>query len=279
MGVLLDADSAAPALVHAGDRLHRVSAALLLADGSYAFLDSGPIDAAGALMRIEVVGDAAAELLHAHAPRRILLTVTNVIARLFAIAPGAREVTYDGGIKMAFAALGVGDAHLPLRRRAGLCTVIRVLATKDQHACARQRNCNHHMRGVHDVPNCRRHAGRRKQEHSGLEGNQASRDLGRNCLYMGVLASRCGATATASTRGDHSQGGNRAGRPAAAAEGAGATVRATPTLSGGPATRDEPKDHGDHRQDEQYVNESARDMKRRETKHPQDEKHDCDYPK
>jgi hypothetical protein len=49
--------------------------------------------------------------------------------------------------------------------------------------------------------------------------------------------------------------------------------------SGGPATRDEPKDYRDHRQDEQYVNESARDMERRETKHPQHEEHDCDYPK
>src|SRR5580698_3160231 len=88
---LLHAHCAAAALIHTGDRLDGVRAALFIADSSQALLDRGPIDAARALIRVDVVGDTAAHLVEADLPRGVLLPVAHVVASCLAIASRIRE--------------------------------------------------------------------------------------------------------------------------------------------------------------------------------------------
>lgn len=138
---LLHAHRTAAALVHARDRLDWVRAALFVADSREALLDRGPVDAAGALIGIDVIGDAAARLVQTDLTGSELFPIANVVAGRFAIAPRVRE--------------SIDDGRIVCRRRIGgyRVAVLRVLATHRQYANAHQRrNGDSDAKYFHDEP-------------------------------------------------------------------------------------------------------------------------------
>src|ERR1019366_2451448 len=179
---LLHAHRATAALVHARDRLDWVRAAFFIGDGRQAMLDRGPVDAAGALIRVEVIGNTAANLIQADSPRRVLLSVTDVVAGLFAIAPRIRESVDDGRI-----GLDVGHTHRACRRprRFGRYygAVLRVLAAQGQYACTHQGSRDCHAKCFHDEPPLQAGGQRPGRAPSRLDPDQGPRDDAKKCEY------------------------------------------------------------------------------------------------
>src|SRR5262249_46391084 len=143
------AERARPALVDARDRVERV-VALFVVDRREAGIQATVLDAARAVVGVEVVGGAAADFVQARVARREPGAAADVVARLLAIAARVGE-SIDR--RVVDAALLARDALA--RGRAGRARERRVLVgapAREQQAEGREGERAHRTNGLHDRP-------------------------------------------------------------------------------------------------------------------------------
>jgi hypothetical protein len=70
-------------------------AAFLAANRTHAPVQLSLVDPSGALVRVEIVREAAAHLILTNVARRVFLARADVVATLFAVAPGGGQLAYD----------------------------------------------------------------------------------------------------------------------------------------------------------------------------------------